>query len=158
MRDSVAVATWTAHTTVPGLPDQVLALLTEPEAIARWAPIDFEVLGFGGRRLISGDRVHVQGSLAGRSFDFKVEVDEAEVDEAAGGRLLLSAVGPIRLDVEYLATPVDDGSEVHASVAVSGRGVFGRLLAQATDALLAAGALSTAIGRIARELEPALAG
>ena len=153
MRDSEAVATWTAHTTVPGLPDQVLALLTEPEAIARWAPIDFEVLDFRGRRLLSGDHIHVQGSLAGRSFEFEVEVDEAE-----GGRLLLSAVGPIRLDVEYLATPVDDGSEVHASVAVSGRGVFGRVLAQATDALLAAGALSTAIGRIARELEPAPAG
>lgn len=155
MRDSEAVATWTAHTTVPGLPDQVLALLTEPEAIARWAPIDFEVLDFRGERLIAGDHVHVQGSLAGRSFEFEVEV---EVDEAQGGRLVLSAVGPIRLDVEYLATPIDDGSEVHASVAVSGRGVFGRLLAQATDALLAAGALSTAIGRIARELEPALAG
>ncbi len=128
-------------------------MLTDPEAIARWAPIDFEVLDFRRDRLIAGDHVQVQGSLAGRAFEFEVEVDAAE-----GGRLVLTAVGPIRLDVEYLATAVDDGSEVHASVAVSGRGVFGRLLAQATDALLAAGALSTAIGRIARELEPALAG
>jgi hypothetical protein len=43
-------------------------------------------------------------------------------------------------------------------VAVSGRGLIGRVLAQATDALLAAGALSAAVAKIARELEPALAG
>jgi len=49
------------------------------------------------------------------------------------------------------------GSEVRASVAVSGRGLLGRVLAQATDVLLAAGALSSAVGAIARELEPALA-
>jgi hypothetical protein len=35
---------------------------------------------------------------------------------------------------------------------------MGRLLAQATDALLAAGALRTAVDRIACELEPALVG
>jgi hypothetical protein len=35
----------------------------------------------------------------------------------------------------------------------SGRGFTGRLLAQATDALLAGGALQRAVDRIARELE-----
>jgi hypothetical protein len=34
---------------------------------------------------------------------------------------------------------------------------MGRVLAQATDAVLAAGALNTAVGRIGREFEPALA-
>jgi hypothetical protein len=34
---------------------------------------------------------------------------------------------------------------------------MGRVLARATDALLAAGALNTAVGRIARELQPAVA-
>lgn len=124
-----------------------------PDAIARWAPIEFEVLDFDGRRLFSGDHVRVHGSLAGRCLEFEVDVAEAE-----GGRLVLSATGLIRLDVEYLATALDDGSEVRASVAVSGRGLIGRVLAQATDALLAAGALSAAVARIARELEPALAG
>jgi hypothetical protein len=126
MRESGAVATWTTHTKVSGLPEQVLALLTEPDAIARWAPIEFEVLDFDGRRLFSGDHVRVHGSLAGRCLEFEVDVAEAE-----GGRLVLSATGLIRLDVEYLATALDDGSEVRASVAVSGRGLIGRVLAQA---------------------------
>jgi hypothetical protein len=147
------MATWKAHTRVDVDPDQVLALLTEPDAIARWAPIEFELMDFEGERLLAGDHVRVHGALAGRSLEFEVVVTEADDDH-----LLLTATGPIRLDVEYRAVALDYGSEVRASIAVSGRGLIGRLLAQATDALLAAGALTSAVGRIARELEPALAG
>ena len=146
------MATWTAQTLVAGLPDEVLALLTEPDAIARWAPIAFEVIDFDGKRLRAGDQVLVRGGLTGRSLEFEVEVAEAD-----DGRLVLTAVGPIRFDVEYLAVAVDSGSEIRASIAVSGRGLFGRVIAQAADALLAAGALSSAVDRLARELEPALA-
>ena len=152
VRESAPMATWTAQARVAGLPDDVLTLLTEPHAIARWAPIPFEVLNFEGDRLVAGDRVRVQGPLVGRSLEFEVEVAEAD-----DGRLVLTATGPITLDVEYLATPRPGGSEVRASVTVSGRGLMGRLLAQATDALLASGALRTAVQRIACELEPALA-
>ncbi|MGG7382836.1 hypothetical protein ACQ7B2_30230, partial [Escherichia coli] len=50
------------------------------------------------------------------------------------------------------------GSEVEASVAVSGAsGLGGRILGKATDALLAAGALSAAVDRIGEQFEPALA-
>jgi hypothetical protein len=143
---------WTAHTRVAGPPDEVLSVLTEPGAIARWSPVDFQLLDFAGERLSPGDRVHVRGRLVGRPLEFAVVVHEADA-----GRLALSATGPIRLDVEYLATAGEDGSEVHASVAVSGQGLWGRVLAQATETLLAAGALRTAIERIAQELEPALA-
>jgi hypothetical protein len=143
---------WTAQTQVAGLPDEVLALLTRPDAIARWAPIAFDVVGYQGSRLKAGDKVRVRGGLAGRSLEFEVDVAEAE-----DGRLVLTATGPIRLDVEYLAVARETGSEIRASIGVSGRGLMGRLLAQATDALLAAGALSAAVGRIANELEPALA-
>jgi hypothetical protein len=45
-RESEGVATWTAQTLVAGLPGDVLMLLTEPDAIARWAPIAFEVVDF----------------------------------------------------------------------------------------------------------------
>jgi uncharacterized protein YqfA (UPF0365 family) len=145
------MATWTAQTRVAGLPDEVLAMLTEPSSIARWAPIAFDVVDFEGRRLAAGDRVRVRGSLAGRSVEFEVDVSEAD-----DGHLVLTAVGPIRLDVEYLAVVAADGSEVHASVTVTGQGLIGRLLAQATDALLAAGALHTAVDPIAGELEPAI--
>jgi uncharacterized protein YndB with AHSA1/START domain len=59
------MATWTAQTQVAVAPNQVLALLTEPEAIARWAPIDFELVDFEGQRLLAGDHVRVHGCLAG---------------------------------------------------------------------------------------------
>jgi hypothetical protein len=145
------MATWTAQTRVAGLPEEVLALLTEPSSIARWAPVAFDAVDFDGRRLAAGDRVRVRGRLAGRSVEFEVDVSEAD-----DGHLMLTAVGPIRLDVEYLALAAAHGSEVRASVTVTGKGLIGRVLAQATDALLAAGALHTAVDRIAGELEPAL--
>jgi hypothetical protein len=85
----------------------------------------------------------VRGGLAGRNLEFDVEVFAAD-----DGRLSLVASGPISIDVEYVVTPVSDGSEVRASVSVQGSGLMGRLLAQATDALLAAGALQTAVNRI----------
>ncbi len=145
------MATWTAQTRVAGLPEEVLALLTEPSSIARWAPVAFDVVDFDRRRLTAGDRVRVRARLAGRSVEFEVDVSEAD-----DGHLMLTAVGPIRLDVEYLALAAADGSEVRASVTVTGKGLIGRVLAQATDALLAAGALHIAVDRIAGELEPAL--
>lgn len=124
-------------------------MLTSPDAIARWAPIPFELVDFDHDRLHSGDTLRVCGVLAGRSLEFDVEVSEAE-----DGRLALAASGPIDIDVEYVTRPVDRGSEVRARVEVSGRGVMGRVLARATDALLAAGALHSAVGRIAHELQP----
>jgi hypothetical protein len=146
------MATWIAQKQVAGPPEQVLILLTEPDAISRWAPIEFELVDFDGDRLVAGDHMWVRGRLAGRALEFEVEVAEAD-----DGHLLLSATGPIRLDVEYCAVASDAGSEVHASVTVTGRGLLGRALAHATDALLAAGALRAAVERIASELEPALA-
>jgi hypothetical protein len=136
---------------VAGPPDEVLGVLTEPQAIARWSPVDFQVLDFAGARLGRGDRVRVRGRLIGRPLEFEVLVREADA-----GRLALSASGPVRLDVEYLATGCADGSEVSASVAVSGQGLWGRALAHATETLLAAGALRAALDRIAHEIEPAL--
>ena len=144
------MATWTARTRLPGAPDEVLALLTEPDAIARWAPIGFELVDYGGSRLIAGDRVRVRGALAGPAVSFDVDVAEAD-----DGRLALTATGPIRLDVDYRVIAVGECSELHASVAVSGNGLRGRLLARATETLLAAGALSTAVARIAEQLAQA---
>jgi Polyketide cyclase / dehydrase and lipid transport len=143
--------TWTTQTTVAGLPDEVLALLTEPEAIARWAPIPFELLEMTTDRLLAGSQARVIGRLAGRTLEFDVEVLAADED-----RLALVADGPISMDVEYRFRRVARGSEVRASVSVRGSGLIGRLLVQATDALLAAGALRTAVSRIGREFEPAV--
>lgn len=141
--------TWTAQTTVNGSPEDVLAILTDPEAAGRWAPIDFEVEDLDGPRLKTGSRARIVGRLAGQRVGFDVDVHEA-----GPRRLELTACGPIGLDVAYDLEPAGEGSKVVASIGVrAGRGITGRVLAHATDALLASGALNQAVSRIAREVE-----
>lgn len=141
---------WTATTTVPALPEAILDVLTDPEAARRWAPIEFDVDDLRTPRLLGGSRARVSGRLAGRRVDFDIEVHEA-----ADGRLHLTAEGPVGFDVRYDLAPAPGGSEVRASVSVRPTGgLTGRLLAEATNALLAAGALQAAIARIAREVTP----
>jgi hypothetical protein len=53
--------TWETRTTVPGSPSAVLELLTEPDAIARWSPVPFEIVSLGDRRLRTGSRAQVAG-------------------------------------------------------------------------------------------------
>ena len=139
--------TWTATTTTAARPQDVLDVLTDPEACARWAPLPFDVEEFGGRRLATGSRARVSGSLAGKRVGFDVEIHEA-----SNRGLSLAADGPVGFDVEYQLAPVAGGSEVRASVSVrpSG-GILGRLLAEATSALLSAGALEAALSRVTRE-------
>ena len=139
--------TWTATTTTAARPEAVLDVLTDPEAAARWAPLPFDVEALDGRRLATGTRARVSGSLAGKRVGFDVAVHEA-----SDRGLMLAADGPVGFDVEYQLAPVAGGSEVRASVSVRPSGGFaGRLLAQATAALLSAGALEAALGRVARE-------
>jgi hypothetical protein len=142
--------TWTATTTTAARPEDVLDVLTDPEAAARWAPLPFDVDELDGRRLATGSRARVSGKLAGRKVGF-----DLEVHEASGRGLALAADGlggNLIIDVDYRLSPVEGGSEVHASVSVrpSG-GIVGRLLAEATSALLSAGALEAALSRVARE-------
>jgi carbon monoxide dehydrogenase subunit G len=137
--------TWTATATAAADPAAVLDVLTDPEACARWAPVPFDVES--GRRLAAGTRERVSGRLAGRRVGFDVEIHEA--DETG---LALSASGPVGFDVDYRLAPAATGSQVHASVSVrSGGGLTGRLLAEATGALLNAGALQNALSRLVRE-------
>jgi Polyketide cyclase / dehydrase and lipid transport len=140
--------TWTATTTAAAHPDAVLEVLTDPGAAARWAPVPFDVEELDGERLLAGSHARVSGRLAGRRVGFDVRVHEADENGIA-----LSASGPVAFDVAYqLSHASCGGSEVHASVSVrSGGGITGRLLAEATGALLSAGALQAALGRIARE-------
>jgi hypothetical protein len=145
--DGLAMKEWTAITTVKAKPEAVLDVLTDPEACRRWAAIDFDVDGLGGRRLQGGSKAYVSGRLAGKHVGFDVEVHEA-VD----GRLVLSADGPVGFDVRYDLVPAPEGSEVRASVSVRpAKGLIGRLLAEATNALLAGGALHAAMARIGSE-------
>ena len=112
----------------------------------------FEVLALDGRRLYAGSRAQVAGQPAGMAVEFAVTVVEASAE-----RLALAADGPISIDVQYLVRPAPGGSDVRASVSVEGRGVFGRVLAGATEALLAAGALRSSLERLGRQLRLAAA-
>jgi hypothetical protein len=142
------MSTWTEQLTAQAEPAAVLDVLTDPDACGRWAPVPFDVDDDHGSRLRAGSRTRVEGRLAGRRVGFDVEVLAADEE-----RLALRACGPIDLDVEYRLRAVPAGSEVRASIAVRGDGLAGRVLAQATGALLGAGALRTAMTRIAREAE-----
>lgn len=81
--------TWTTSTTVGAEPGAVLAVLTDPEACRRWAPVDFDVSGLEDSRLVPGSRARVTGRLAGRDVGFDVQVHAA-----ANGLLELTASGP----------------------------------------------------------------
>jgi hypothetical protein len=143
------MATWESTTTVRGEPRDVLEVLTDPDAVRRWSPIDFRLEDFEGDRLASGMVTRVAGGIAGQKVGFDVEVIEANENG-----LVLRAVGPIEIDVEYLIQAIEDAAEITASISVrSGGGLVGRVLSRATDGLLAAGALHNAVARIAREVE-----
>ena len=87
-------------------------------------------------------------AAADRRVGFDVRVHEADENGIA-----LSADGPVGMDVAYqLRHATGGGSEVRASVSVRpSRGIMGRLLAEATSALLSAGALEAALSRVSRE-------
>jgi carbon monoxide dehydrogenase subunit G len=140
---------WTTSTQANARPEQVLEVLTDPDAIRSWAPIDFDVEDLDGVRLEAGSTARVSGKLAGVRVGFDVEVHAADQDGVE-----LTAHGPIGIDVRYDLAPSDDGSEVTASISLRrGGGITGRLLSQATAALLSAGALDGAARGIARAAE-----
>ena len=147
------MAEWTATTTTGATTEQLLEVLTHPDQIRRWSPVDFDLDELATRRLAAGTRTRVTGRLAGVRVGFDVEVHAADK-----GRLELSAEGPVGIDVRYQLEPADTGSELSASVSLRrGGGLTGRLVANATAALLSAGALDGAAGRIVRAAEAPLA-
>ena len=149
------MAQWTTQTQANAAPEQVLEVLTHPDYIRLWSPIDFDVEDLDGVRLEAGTTAKVSGRLAGVRVGFDVEVHAADEDGVE-----LTAHGPIGIDVRYELAPAPGGSEVTASVALRrGGGITGRLISQATAALLSAGALDGAARSIARAAEsrPALA-
>jgi hypothetical protein len=82
---------------------------------------------------------------------------DVDVLRASEERFELVAKGPICIDVKYKLRPAGSSSEVEASIAVDGRGLLGRVLAKATEALLAGGALRMSLERLAGEVRPPLA-
>ncbi len=148
-----ATSRFRAEATLAADPAEVMALLTEPTAIAGWAPVPFELEGDVADRLAAGDVLRVSGGLAGRRVTFDVEVLQA-----GAGRLALTARGAVRLEVEYrVSAALDGGSEVRARIDLHRRpSPLGALLAGATAALLSGGVLQIALARMAAELDDVL--
>ena len=141
---SVDPEVWTARADLRTDADRVLRALTDPVAIAAWAPLSFEVAGLAGRRLRAGSRERVSGSIAGIRAAFNVEVRNADTDG-----LELVASGPVSLDVAYRFREHDEGVTVEAAVAVRRQGgLSAQLLQAAVAALLNAGALNSALRRL----------
>src|SRR6476620_11281136 len=101
--------TWTAQITSKGRPEDVLGVLTDPAACGRWAPIDFDVDGLDGDRLVTGSRARVVGRIAGQRCSFDVDVIAAD---ARGLKLLAS--GPIVLNVASERSEAHSGSQLTA--------------------------------------------
>jgi hypothetical protein len=143
------LSTWTTQTLIDGTPEDVLAVLSDPEACYRWSPIEFRLEDLEGERLETGSRARVAGRVAGISVAFEIDVLHAN-----DGRLALTARGPLTLEVEYEAYPAPgDRAELWATVSVKGgRALSGRLAAASTEALLRAGALTAALRGIAQEV------
>ncbi len=144
--------TWTAQALTDAHPEDVLLALTDPDAVARWSPVPFDVEDDDVRRLRAGTRTRVSGRLAGVRVGFDVEVERA--DENA---LRLRASGPVSMDVEYDVARAGAATEVRASVSIRpGRGLLSSVMAEATNGLLRAGALDTALDRLARSFDCAV--
>ena len=139
---------WTASANLRASAKEILTALTDPEAIAGWAPVTFEVQGIAGGRLEAGSRERVTGSLAGIRVAFDVEVFRGDLE-----RLELTARGPVELHVVYRFLAHDDGVFVEATVSMDrSQGLTAHVLRGAVAAVLGAGALDTALGRLAASL------
>jgi len=134
---------WKTCRTVTAAPTDILHVLTHEDAIRRWSPVDFELLGHASGRLHAGDSARVEGRIAGLRVGFDVQVRAAD-----SASLELFASGPIDIDVQYGISGGPRTTSVEVSVDVlSGRGMTGRVVATTVRALLAAGALEGALRR-----------
>jgi hypothetical protein len=139
---------WSARAAVRAELCEVLAALTDPELIADWAPVGFELEDPDRRALRAGSHERVCGSLAGVRAYFDVDVTCAE-----SGRLELVAEGPLAMDVAYRFRENAGRVVIDASVGLRPRsGLTGQILRGAVVALLNAGALDRALERLAESV------
>ena len=140
---------WSASANLHADAEDVLTALTDPDAIAAWAPVSFEVEGLAGGCLEAGSRARVAGSLAGIGVAFDVEVHCADLE-----RLELTARGPVGLEVSYRFLEHDAGVFVEATVRIIRQGgLTAQVLHGAVAAVLNAGALDKALRRLEASLE-----
>jgi hypothetical protein len=135
---------WTATAEFCACAEHILEALTDPELIALWAPISFDVAGLAGGRLTAGSRERVSGTIAGLGASFEVNVSRADTK-----RLELSARGPVSFDVGYSFTEHDQGVTVEARVLIRREaGLAAQVVRAAASALLNAGVLAGSLQRL----------
>src|SRR5918995_1106146 len=71
---------WTSKALANATPEQLLAVLTHPQHIRRWSPVDFDVDDLESPHLAAGTRTKVTGRLAGVPVSLCVEVHAADPD------------------------------------------------------------------------------
>jgi uncharacterized protein YndB with AHSA1/START domain len=59
------MASWESSVPCDASGAQVMAALTDPDAIKRWSPVAFRIIGRRPRQLRSGDTVYVVGTILG---------------------------------------------------------------------------------------------
>jgi hypothetical protein len=133
-----------SSTTFDQDPALLMAAMTELDAIERWSPVPFRIVGRRPLRLRSGDQVTVEGAIAGGGARFTVDVECAEAAE-----LSLRAHGPIDIDVTYVIDP-NEGC-VTVRVETRGRGLLAWLILMPTKALLQSGVLDRTLLRLVSE-------
>ena len=95
-----AMADWTATTTTEATPEQLLEVLTHPEEIRRWSPVDFDLDELDA---VPAHRRHPRtGDRQGRRRRWGSTLRSTPPTRRV---LELSADGPIGLDVRYELAP-----------------------------------------------------
>ena len=122
-------------------------MLTDPDACARWAPVPFDVEDADGAGWPRGSRARVSGQLAGRRVGFDVEVHEAD---EAGLALAAPRARSASTSPTSSAAPKAAAKSAPPSPCRPGGGLAGRLLAEATGALLQRRRPATAPSRASR--------
>jgi carbon monoxide dehydrogenase subunit G len=139
---------YTAREHIAASPSRVLEVLSDPEAVRRWFPVQCE-FEEEVDRLRAGSSYRTTGRLAGRHIHADLRVLEA--DER---RVAVSLVGHVifDLDVELSSHGAGTCADIRVSVHPGG-GLSGRLLTPAAAAMLRAGALGHTVAAIRGEAE-----
>lgn len=121
-------------------PSRVLKALSDPQACLSWAPVPLELTGDVPAMLTPGATARVRGHLGAANLEFDLQIQEASAD-----RFAVRAEGPFVIDVEYRFSAESMSLAVQTT---KPRGLTGRCLKAASDALLAAGILDDSLRRL----------
>lgn len=130
---------------VPASVEAVLDVALTAEDVLDWFPVPLEAVEVpASGRLAAGDSCVADALLAGRRLRTRITVLEADA-----ARYRLSAVGPLRFEVDATLTSDLGGCRVDARIETrSGGGLEGRVLEAASRPLLGPG-LRRGLNRIA---------